>query len=128
MQRTRPRSAAEERPADHAAPRFTPESDFEVVRLRNYDHWQGHSIRVEVVPVDGEVALSERHYLAPDHTAQVTGRLDPGPHEVRVCVDGVERARAVCRLDETPSGTAIVELGNGIVSLTEDASDATSTV
>lgn len=127
MQRTTTRDADEEQPLEPAEPRFTPAPDCEAARLRNYDHWQGHSIRVEVLPIEDGEPVAERHYLAPGQTAEVVGELEPGEHDVHVWVDGVERAQAVCRLDETPAGTAIVELGNGVVSVTQNGSGGPTT-
>lgn len=92
----------------------------EAVHVRNYDHRAGHSVRV-TVDRHGDVRLTARHYLRPGQSVRVTGSVDAGEHRVRVWVDGVERERADCRLDDTPAGTAVVEIGNGVVSLTDGA-------
>lgn len=127
MPRATTRGTADEPSADPGDRRLDPESSTVAVRLRNYDHWQGHSLRVAVAPVGGDVALTERHYLAPGQSTQLAGPLASGEYEVRVWVDGVERTRATCRLDDSAAGTAVVELGNGVVSLTRPASGAPST-
>lgn len=116
MQRTASQTAAEA--ADR---RLDPEAALEAVRLRNYDHWQGHSVRVAVSPPGGEPVIEERHFLAAGRSARVAESLAPGEFEVAVRVDGVDRARTTVELDATAAGTAVVELGNGVVSLTEGA-------
>lgn len=119
MQRTASQTAAEADTADDRDRRLDPEATLEAVRLRNYDHWQGHSVRVAVSPPGGEPVIEERHFLAADRTARVAASVAPGEYEVAVRVDGVELARTTVALDATAAGTAVVELGNGVVSLTE---------
>jgi hypothetical protein len=118
MQPATTRRSTDEQPADPTGRRLEPDSAVEAVRLRNYDHWQGHSLRVAVAPVDGDVVIAERRYLAPGQSERVAGSLEGGTYEIRVWVDGVERARASYRIDDSTAGTAVVELGNGVVSVT----------
>lgn len=120
MLRHQPRSAADEaggRPDDE--PPFV--SDLDAVHVRNYDHQEGHSIHVTLENVDGRAALTDRSYLAPGQSAHVSGTIDPGRYRLRIRVDGIERRRADVELDRTGAGTAVVELGNGVVSVTEGA-------
>lgn len=98
----------------------------EAVALANYDHWAGHSVEVTVITVDGEPVLRERHYLPPDRSTGLSASIVPGEYELRVRVDGVERSRTSHRIDDTPTGTAVVELGNGVVSVTDGATGAVS--
>lgn len=118
MQRMSTQSGVDEQRRPRPGTGLEADPDIEAVRIRNYDHWQGHSVRVTVAPPDGEVSLVERHYLGPGETGELTGPLAPGEYDVRVWIDGVERAGRTCRLDATSAGTAVVELGNGVVSLT----------
>lgn len=97
----------------------------EGVHVRNYDHRAGHSVHVRVFDAAGRPAMSERCYLAPGQSRRLTAPIDPGDHRVRVRVDGVERVDGRYRLDGSPSGTAVVELGNGVVSVTEGANGLT---
>lgn len=119
MQGTTTRTAAEASSADRSRDRLDPQAHIEAVKLRNYDHWEGHSLHVTVGRSNGEPALAERHYLTPGQSARLRGPLAPGYYEVRVRVDGVERVRTHCRLDDTTSNTAVVEVGNGVVSVAE---------
>ena len=93
----------------------------DAVHVRSYDHDARHAVVVTVETLDGDEVLSERHALAPGQSARTTGRLEPGRYVVRVRVDGVERRRRRCRLGPDPSDTAVVEVGNGAVSVTTGA-------
>lgn len=90
----------------------------DAVHVRNYDHADAHSVRVTVVGPEGEARLTERCYLAPGQSREVSAELAPGRYHVAVSVDGLERVRAGCRIGPDPERTALVELGNGIVSVT----------
>lgn len=114
------------RSADDRAPESTDaerrlDLDVEAVRVRNYDHREGHSVHVTLEGRDVDSRLSERSYLAPGQSTRVSGAIEPGQYQLQIRVDGVERRRADLELDEMPGGTAVVELGNGVVSVTRGA-------
>lgn len=90
----------------------------EVVILYNYDHWDGHSLAVTVAKDAGKPILDERRYLPPGRSTSLSATIDPGEYQLHISVDGVERSRTVYHLDDTPAGTAVVELGNGVISVT----------
>lgn len=90
----------------------------EVVRVRNYDHRTGHSVHVTLDGLDVDAQLTDRSYLAPGQSTSVSGAVDPGRYQLQLRVDGVERRRADLELDGPPAGVAVVELGNGAVSVT----------
>lgn len=91
----------------------------DAVHVRNYDHRAGHSVQMTLAGLVLEAELTDRSYVGPGQSARVSGHLEPGQYRLRV--DGVERHRADYQLDETPVGTAVVELGNGVVRVTEGA-------
>lgn len=95
-----------------------PEAESSEVVLRNYDHERSYAVRIELTPVgDGEVVAEtyELHpgevrclpTLAPRGRTRVTARLGPD-----------ESDTTVGRLGDIPARTALVELGNGSVSVT----------
>lgn len=118
MLRQQPRSAADESAPEStdAEPRLG--LDIDAVRFRNYDHRDGHSVYVTLEGLDGDTRLTERSYLAPGQSTCLSDAIEPGRYRLGVRVDGVERYRADVELDETPAGTAVVELGNGVMSVT----------
>lgn len=127
MQHLETSISTDSRPIVPAGDAGTDDPEIVIARLRNYDYWEGHSVRLSVVSADGEVVYSGRRYLAPEQAARVSGLLSGGTYELRVWIDGVERTRRTCRIEATPSGTAVVELGNGVVSVTPAGSSSSST-
>ncbi len=99
---------------------------FDAVRVRNYDHRQRHAVTVAVDSPDGDRLLSDRFSLPPGESGRSRAALPAGEYDLHVLVDGVERARTTCRLSRSPSDTAVVELGNGAVSVTSGAGDRAS--
>lgn len=95
----------------------------DAVRVRNYDHRQRHAVTVEVESPDGDRLHSDRLSLPPGESGRSRAALPAGEYDLRVLVDGVERARATCRLSRSPADTAVVELGNGAVSVTAGAGE-----
>jgi hypothetical protein len=96
---------------------------FEAVHVRNYDHADGHSIHVTVTDAVGRVRLTSRCYLAPGQSRRMATAIEPGEYRLAVRVDGVARTMTECRLGEPPARTAVVELGNSIVSVSQGASE-----
>lgn len=91
----------------------------ESVHLRSYDHRWGYDLDVEVRDADGEPVFRDRYYLLPGHATSETLEVPPGTYEVQVTLDNRTERRRECRIDATPDHTAVIEVGNGIVSLTE---------
>ncbi|MFB6174301.1 MAG: hypothetical protein ABEI39_06635 [Halobacteriales archaeon] len=91
----------------------------EAIHLRSYDHQWAYDLDVEVVTEDGESAFRERYYLLPGRAESESLALPDGEYEVRVTLDNAREERLNCRIDSTPEGTAVVEVGNGALGLTE---------
>jgi hypothetical protein len=90
----------------------------EEVHIRNFDTARSYDLTVEVRDSEGLVFAS-RYYLTPGKTVSELGELPPGEHEVSVELDGRRKQTVRCDIDETPEGTALIEVGNGTVSVTE---------
>jgi len=90
----------------------------EEIHLRNFDVQRSYDLRLRVQDGD-DVAFVSRYRLAPGTTESVTGRLTPGEYTVTVVLDGHRRETALCGIDATPDRTALVEIGNGTVSITQ---------
>ncbi|SDJ93382.1 hypothetical protein SAMN05216226_11250 [Halovenus aranensis] len=110
--------------AQPSADTTTEEADRRVARrseelhLRNFDLNREYTLTVQVSDGDGLV-FANRYYLTPGKTVSELGRIPPGEYEVRVELDGRRQQTATCEIDRTPRETALVEVGNGTVSLTQ---------
>jgi hypothetical protein len=90
----------------------------EAVHVRNYDGHETHHVRLRAV--DGAGHAIERSYrLAPGTTESERDALPLGEYDVEVEVDGLRRWAGHCRVDLRPEHTVLVEIGNGLVSITE---------
>lgn len=90
----------------------------EEIFIRNFDVDQAYDLTIEVHDSEG-LAFANRYYLTPGKTASELDRLPPGEYELRVELDGRRQQTTTCTIDETPTGTALVEVGNGTLSVTE---------
>jgi hypothetical protein len=89
----------------------------EDVLLRNYDALETHYLQLRAV---GEDRTVERTYrLGPGTVESETDVLPAGEYHVEVEIDGPRRWAGHCRVDDGPEQTVLVEVGNGLVSITE---------
>lgn len=99
--------------------RFDPDSvHSENLFIRNYDPYEAYDLTVAVSDAEGSV-FEERYFFQPGQIETVRGVLVPGEYEVTVELDNRRRKTATCRVGHSPHQTIHVEMGNGIVSLTE---------
>ncbi|WP_336021740.1 hypothetical protein [Halobellus salinisoli] len=94
----------------------------EELHVRSYAHEWSYDLEVEISTPDGTVVFEKQYYLRPGRAASELGAIEPGEYDVRAVLDGDREAVRRCRIDRTPEGTAVVEVGNGILSLTEGLS------
>lgn len=90
----------------------------EVLRARNYDVETSHTVWIHVVD-DGEQRLETTRRLRPGETRTVAEAIPPGEYDIEVGIDGLRREVGRCRVGPDPERTALVEVGNGVVSVTE---------
>jgi hypothetical protein len=98
---------------DHTAARS------EDLHVRSYAHEWAHDVTVEVLTPDGDVAFEADYYLLPGDAESEVDALPAGEYEVRATLDNDARETATCRIGPEPDRTAVVEFGNGVLSLTE---------
>lgn len=91
----------------------------EDVHVRSYAHRETYDLRIDVLDPDGDVALSESYALEPGAVKSEINALPAGAYEVRAILDGDRRETRYCRVDDSPAGTIVIEVGNGVLSLTE---------
>lgn len=93
----------------------------ETILVRNYDATSA-TVRVSFLNADDNVVFRRTYTLAPGEVVSTPTRLHRGVYRVVACYD--ESAddtsdTADCLIGSAPSETAVVEAGNGIVSVTE---------
>lgn len=88
------------------------------VVIRNYDHQRGYDLDLRAV-AGGETVFERRYSLPPGEVERESYVLPSGTYEVGVTLEHGRRRRLTCRIDSAPTHTALVEVGNGGLSLTE---------
>lgn len=91
----------------------------ETLHIRSYDLQWSYDLDVEIMTTDGETVFEERYYLLPGHTESEANLLPDGDYKLRVTLDNRHQETLECRLDSTPEHTAVIEIGNGALALTE---------
>lgn len=91
----------------------------EDLHVRSYAHEWAYDLQVTVVAPDGEVAFEADYYLQPGDVESEIDELPPGEYEVRATLDNETHTTGRCRIGTAPDRTAVIEVGNGLVSLTE---------
>ncbi len=87
--------------------------------VRNYDGSQSHDVTVTFLDPDGDRAFARSFPVAPLETIAIETRLDRAVYRVRARLDGTETDSAECLVGSGPDETALVETGNGTVSVAE---------
>lgn len=90
----------------------------EEIHIRNFDISRSYDLTVRVEDSAGLV-FARRYHLSPGKTVSVCGQLSPGEYEVDATLEGRRRRSIRCEIDGTPQGTALIEVGNGTISLTD---------
>lgn len=101
----------------HDAP-STPTVECEDIRVRNYDA-RPHKVALQISDATGTSAFEETYYVPEEATASIVNELESGEYTASVTVDGTKHAVADCRIDEGPTESILIELGNGIVNITD---------
>lgn len=104
--------------SEHARRESTAAERTENIHIRNFDVNRAYDLTVRVRD-DGEIVFASRYYLTPGKTEHELDRLRPGEYDVVVELDSHRRETARCAIGSSPDATALVEVGNGTVSVTE---------
>lgn len=91
----------------------------EDIHIRNYDHQWGYDLDVVVTSPDGEPVVSTRYYLPPGQSTSECDLLPSGEYELHVTLDNSREETLQCRISSAPDHTAVIEVGNGGLGLTE---------
>lgn len=91
----------------------------EAIHIRNYDHQYGYDLSIEAVDTHGDVVFAKRYYVQAGYEECEHDVLPSGDYLLRATLDNLQEAELDCRVDAAPEHTAVVEIGNGALSLTE---------
>jgi hypothetical protein len=86
--------------------------------IRNFDTNRTNRLTVRIRDEEG-IVFASRYALTPGKTEYEVDRLEPGEYDCIVELDSQRRERATCRIGPHPKHTALVEIGNGTVSITQ---------
>ena len=116
---TTPRHARTPPDADPDARLASRPLESETIFLRNYDPYRAYDLDLRVHDESGAEVFGGRYYFQPGQIESIRGALEPGAYEVTVVLDNRREKTVRCAVDEAPEHTIHVEVGNGIVSVTE---------
>jgi hypothetical protein len=111
--RSRDRSQETEDVVDNVANRN------EDILIRNYDHRSGYDLQLTVATHTDTTTVQRRYHLRPGEVVSECDLLPSADCEVTVTLDGAQETSRHCRIDSSPEHTAVIEMGNGTLSLTE---------
>jgi hypothetical protein len=89
--------------------------------LRNYDGAETHEVSVTLSDARGDLAFQREYRLSPGTTLSVATRLERGVYRIEVGLANGPDALAECLVGSGPDETALVEIGNGLLSISEGA-------
>ncbi|MFC6871910.1 hypothetical protein [Halobellus marinus] len=91
----------------------------EDLHIRSYAHREAYDLRLEVATLDGDTVFQDSYYLQPGATESELDAVPAGEYEIRATLDRQRTETLRCRLGPEPDRTVLIEVGNGILSLTE---------
>ena len=109
--------AGRERIDNESSPVAAADPRHEDLHVRNFDIERRYTLRIEVR--NDETVLQREYRLGPGERRSETDRLPPGTYTVVASLDGGRRRVARCTIDDRPSNAALIEVGNGTVSVTD---------
>jgi hypothetical protein len=86
--------------------------------IRNFDTNRVNHVTVRVRDED-RIAFASRYALTPGKTECECDRLPPGEYDLVVEMDNHRRETATCQIGSGHEHTALIEVGNGTVSVTQ---------
>jgi hypothetical protein len=91
----------------------------EQFHLRSHDHRWSYDVDVTVRRVDGTRVFERRYYLQPGEVISERDVLPSGEYRLSVTLDNDRSGERRCRVGSSPAHTAVIEVGNGVLSVTE---------
>lgn len=91
----------------------------EDIFIRNYDPYRVYGLEMRIESEHDTTVFREQFYLRPGQVESLGGVLWPGDYQVTVELDTHSESSQECRVGPAPEETIQVEVGNGIVSLSQ---------
>jgi hypothetical protein len=91
----------------------------ECLTLRNYDDDRAHEIQIRFIHHNGDVVLARTVSVPPRETVSIHPRVERAMYRVTARLENGETATADCLLGSDPSECAMVETGNGLLSVVD---------
>jgi len=107
------------RSASAGDPLTTPVVSEECLTIRNYDSHLSHGVTVRFFDANDDIAFERSYELSPLDVVSVSQRLERAVYRVDAVVDGDTHVDAECLIGSGPNETALVEIGNGLLSVTD---------
>ncbi len=120
MRRTEPSATTVAKPeaSDTSLTDAAEERDAGKLVLRSYDHQRSYDIDVTISDQTGTQVFHDRFVLFPGETESVSDPIPSGTVSITVTSTAAQKRTLETRLDDSPERTAVVEVGNAILSLT----------
>lgn len=116
QQQFRGRAGSRPVPPDHAA---TLQVNNESLVLRNYDTEETHTLDVTLLDPSGDVAFDRTVTVDPRATVCIETRLERAVYRVSAHLETGTMARTDCLIGSGPDECAVIETGNGTVSVSD---------
>ena len=91
----------------------------EDLHVRSYAHEWAYDVTVKIATPDGDVVFDTDYYLQPGDAESELDALPPGEYEIQATLDNETHETAQCHIGPSPHRTAVIEVGNGVLSVTE---------
>lgn len=91
----------------------------EQIHIRNHDHQWGYDLTLAIVDAADDVVFEKQYYLQPGHIESELDALPADEYEIRATLDNLEEETLRGHIDAEPKHTLVIEMGNGVLSLTQ---------
>ena len=91
----------------------------ERIVLRNHDHEFSYEVSVTVTGESGEIIYNKQHYLLPQEYDSILQSFPEDRYSVEASFENQREALEAVQLDENHEHSAMIEMGNGTLSLTK---------
>jgi hypothetical protein len=91
----------------------------ESISIRNYDTAVVHEPTITVIDASGTIVFDRPVPVDPLKTVSIQTQLNRGVHDVTVTAEYASSTSAECLLGDAPSECAVIEFGNGTVTVTD---------